>query len=107
VQQSVGAAPVTDLFAKNSLAVENGIVVNEYLETNQAGIFAAGDVANCVDGIFDKDRLVEHWDNAVSQGQQLFLLSLVTVFPRVKGEAGGGHSGSLPSTRIALFFASR
>jgi len=39
------------------------------------------------------------WDSAISQGQQLFLLSLVTVFPRVKGEAGGGHSGSLPLTQ--------
>jgi NADPH-dependent 2,4-dienoyl-CoA reductase/sulfur reductase-like enzyme len=65
----VGATAVTDLFAKSGLAIENGIVVNEYLETNQAGIFAAGDVANYVDKIFDKRRRVEHWDNAVSQGQ--------------------------------------
>ena len=42
---------------------------NEYLETNQSGVFAAGDVANYVDNIFDKRRRVEHWDNAVSQGQ--------------------------------------
>lgn len=69
VVAGVGAAPVTELFAKSGLAIDNGIVVNEYLETNQAGIFAAGDVANYVDKIFDKRRRVEHWDNAVSQGQ--------------------------------------
>ncbi len=69
VVAGVGATAVTDLFAKSGLAIENGIVVNEYLETNQAGIFAAGDVANYVDKIFDKRRRVEHWDNAVSQGQ--------------------------------------
>lgn len=69
VVAGVGATAVTELFAKSGLAVENGIVVNEYLETNQAGIFAAGDVANFVDKIFDKRRRVEHWDNAVSQGQ--------------------------------------
>jgi NADPH-dependent 2,4-dienoyl-CoA reductase/sulfur reductase-like enzyme len=69
VVAGVGASAVTELFAKSGLAVENGIVVNEYLETNQAGIFAAGDVANYVDKIFDKRRRVEHWDNAVSQGQ--------------------------------------
>jgi NADPH-dependent 2,4-dienoyl-CoA reductase/sulfur reductase-like enzyme len=69
VVAGVGATAVTELFAKSGLAVENGIVVNEYLETNQAGIFAAGDVANYVDKIFDKRRRVEHWDNAVSQGQ--------------------------------------
>ena len=65
----VGAAPVTDLFAKSGLVIENGIGVNEYLETNQPRISAAGDVANYVDKVFDKRRRVEHWDNAVSQGQ--------------------------------------
>src|SRR5205085_8461944 len=44
-------------------------VVNEYLETNQPGIYAAGDVANYQDSLFGKRRRVEHWDNAVSQGQ--------------------------------------
>ena len=69
VVAGVGASPVTELFANSGLAMENGITVNEYLETNQAGIFAAGDVANYADKIFDKRRRVEHWDNAVSQGQ--------------------------------------
>jgi NADPH-dependent 2,4-dienoyl-CoA reductase/sulfur reductase-like enzyme len=69
VVAGVGASAVTELFAKSGLAVENGITVNEFLETNQAGISAAGDVANYVDKMFDKRRRVEHWDNAVSQGQ--------------------------------------
>ena len=69
VVAGVGAAPVTDLFAKSGLDIENGIAVNEYLETNQPRISAAGDVANYVDKVFDKRRRVEHWDNAVSQGQ--------------------------------------
>jgi NADPH-dependent 2,4-dienoyl-CoA reductase/sulfur reductase-like enzyme len=69
VVAGVGAAPVTELFAKSGLAIENGIAVNEYLETNQPRISAAGDVANYVDKLFDKRRRVEHWDNAVSQGQ--------------------------------------
>src|SRR6185295_19329893 len=43
--------------------------VNEYLETSRPNIYAAGDVANYVDTLFDKRRRVEHWDNAVSQGQ--------------------------------------
>lgn len=69
VVAGVGAAPVTELFASSGLGVENGITVNEYLETNIAGVFAAGDVANYPDKIFEKRRRVEHWDNAVSQGQ--------------------------------------
>ena len=62
-------SPVTELFATSGLVIENGIVVNEYLETKQPGVFAAGDVANYVDKIFHKRRRAEHWDNAVSQGQ--------------------------------------
>jgi 3-phenylpropionate/trans-cinnamate dioxygenase ferredoxin reductase component len=65
----VGASPVTDLVEKTGIKVENGIVVNEYLETSRAGVYAAGDVANYPDAVFGKRRRVEHWDNAVSQGQ--------------------------------------
>ena len=65
----IGVAPVVELFTNSGLEVENGIVVNEYLETKQPGVFAAGDVANYPDIIFDKRRRVEHWDNAVSHGQ--------------------------------------
>jgi len=69
VVAGVGAAPVTELFVDLGLVLENGIMVNEYLETNIPGVFAAGDVANYPDKIFEKRRRVEHWDNAVSQGQ--------------------------------------
>jgi NADPH-dependent 2,4-dienoyl-CoA reductase/sulfur reductase-like enzyme len=69
VVAGVGATPVTELFARTGLSVENGIAVNEYLETNQPGVSAAGDVANYPDRIFEKRRRVEHWDNAVAQGQ--------------------------------------
>jgi NADPH-dependent 2,4-dienoyl-CoA reductase/sulfur reductase-like enzyme len=65
----VGAVPVTELLEKTGVAMSDGIVVNEYLETNSAGVYAAGDVANYPDALFRKRRRVEHWDNAVSQGQ--------------------------------------
>jgi NADPH-dependent 2,4-dienoyl-CoA reductase/sulfur reductase-like enzyme len=69
VVAGIGVTPVSELFTNSSLTAENGVVVNEYLETKLPGIFAAGDVANYLDIIFDKRRRVEHWDNAVSQGQ--------------------------------------
>jgi 3-phenylpropionate/trans-cinnamate dioxygenase ferredoxin reductase component len=69
VVAGIGATPVSELFTNGGLTAENGVVVNEYLETKLPGIFAAGDVANYLDIIFDKRRRVEHWDNAVSQGQ--------------------------------------
>ena len=65
----VGAVPVTELLEKTGVAVDDGIVVNEYLEASIPGIYAAGDVANYPDTIFSKRRRVEHWDNAVFQGQ--------------------------------------
>ena len=65
----IGALPVTDLLDNTGIALDNGVVVNEYLEAGRAGIYAAGDVANYPDNIFRKRRRVEHWDNAASQGQ--------------------------------------
>lgn len=64
-----GAEPVTDLFAGTAIAGRDGLEVNEYLETAAPGVFAAGDIANYPDKLFEKRRRVEHWDNAVSQGQ--------------------------------------
>lgn len=68
VVAGIGVTPTTGSF-EHSLHVDNGFVVNEFLETETAGIYAAGDVANYPDRIFGKRRRVEHWDNAVSQGQ--------------------------------------
>ena len=68
VVAGIGVTPTVKSF-EHSLRVDNGILVNEFLETEIAGIYAAGDVANYPDRIFGKRRRVEHWDNAVSQGQ--------------------------------------
>jgi len=69
VVAGIGVTPVTELFQDSQLKIDNGIVVNEFLETNHTNVYAAGDVANYPDFIFEKRRRVEHWDNAVSQGQ--------------------------------------
>jgi NADPH-dependent 2,4-dienoyl-CoA reductase/sulfur reductase-like enzyme len=65
----IGVRPATDALAKSGLEIGDGVTVNEYLETAVPGIYAAGDVANYMDTLFGKRRRVEHWDNAVSQGQ--------------------------------------
>jgi NADPH-dependent 2,4-dienoyl-CoA reductase/sulfur reductase-like enzyme len=65
----VGVFPATDMLAGSGIELADGVLVNEYLETSQTGIYAAGDVANYQDVLFGKRRRVEHWDNAVSQGQ--------------------------------------
>src|SRR5207248_9081380 len=65
----IGVRPETRIAADSGIEVENGVVVNEYLESSTPWILAAGDVANYRDVLFDTRRRVEHWDNAVSQGR--------------------------------------
>ena len=71
VVAGVGVMPETEIAAAAGLKVENGVAVNEFLETGASGIYAAGDSANYYDVLFGKRRRVEHWDNAVKQGQYL------------------------------------
>ncbi len=65
----IGVRPVIEPLANSGIRVDDGVVVNEYLETSHPKVYAAGDVANYRDTLFDKRRRVEHWDNAVSQGR--------------------------------------
>jgi NADPH-dependent 2,4-dienoyl-CoA reductase/sulfur reductase-like enzyme len=65
----IGVRPATDVIANSGIEVGDGVMVNEYLESSAPDIYAAGDVANYQDVLFAKRRRVEHWDNAVSQGQ--------------------------------------
>lgn len=65
----VGVEPVTDIVAGTGVRVENGIVVDEYCQTNVEGIYAAGDVANHFHPVFGRLIRVEHWQNAIHQGR--------------------------------------
>ncbi|HEX5939679.1 MAG TPA: FAD-dependent oxidoreductase, partial [Dehalococcoidia bacterium] len=69
VVAGIGVKPATDFLQGSGLTIDNGIKVNEYLETGVANVWAAGDVANYYDTIFKKQRRIEHWDNAVEQGK--------------------------------------
>lgn len=69
VVAGIGVKPVTEPLIGSGVELADGVVVNEYLETNQPGIYSAGDVASYYDVLFGKHRRAEHWDNAVSQSQ--------------------------------------
>ena len=64
----VGVEPVVDFATGSGLEISNGILVDEYCETNVPGIYAAGDVANHYHPLFGTRMRVEHWQNAMQQG---------------------------------------
>lgn len=65
----VGAMPRTELAVAAGLEVDDGIVVDDYLESSVPGIFAAGDVAAAWHPVLEARIRVEHWDNAKRQGR--------------------------------------
>jgi 3-phenylpropionate/trans-cinnamate dioxygenase ferredoxin reductase component len=64
----IGITPRIGLAAGAGLAVDNGVVTNERLETSAPTIFAAGDVASAWHPFYEQQIRVEHWANALNQG---------------------------------------
>lgn len=65
----VGADPNLELVLNTPLSSPNGTPVSETLETDEKGIFAAGDIALYPDRIFGGVRRLSHWDSAREQGK--------------------------------------
>jgi len=64
----LGITPNTGLAEAAGLEIDNGIIVNEYLQTSRPDIYAAGDVARFYNAALGKRIRVEHEENANMQG---------------------------------------
>ena len=65
----VGVTPEVDFLHGSGIRVDDGILVDQYMQTTKPDIYAAGDVAKFFDPVFGRHRRIEHWDNAIKQGQ--------------------------------------
>ena len=68
VAYAIGIRPRLDLAKHEGLAVDRGILVDEFLQTNDPDIFAAGDVAQVYDPLSGKSILDSLWAPARQQG---------------------------------------
>jgi 3-phenylpropionate/trans-cinnamate dioxygenase ferredoxin reductase subunit len=64
----VGVRPRIELAREAGLAVNDGVLVDQYLETSVPGIYAAGDIAEAAHPLLGRRLRVEHWANALNQG---------------------------------------
>jgi NADPH-dependent 2,4-dienoyl-CoA reductase/sulfur reductase-like enzyme len=66
----IGIQPNVTLAEQAGLTVSNGVEVDQFLQTTEKDIFAAGDVANFFNPLLEKRIRVEHEDNANAMGKQ-------------------------------------
>jgi 3-phenylpropionate/trans-cinnamate dioxygenase ferredoxin reductase component len=65
----VGVQPNIELAEQAGLDIDGGVTVDERLQTSDPDILAAGDVANAFNVRLGHRLRVEHWDNAIRQGE--------------------------------------
>lgn len=70
VVAGIGIDPATELARQAGLPVDNGIVVDAFLNAGHPDVYAAGDVANFHNPELDARIRVEHEDNALTMGRR-------------------------------------
>lgn len=69
VVAGIGIHPNLELAKASGLQVDNGIIVDEHLQTSALDVYAAGDVANFQHAALGRRLRVEHEDNAIHMGK--------------------------------------
>ena len=63
----IGVKPNVDFISNSEIEIENGIKVNQYLETNITDVYAIGDIANYKSLFSNSFIREESWNNAEKQ----------------------------------------
>ena len=66
---AVGVRPNLDIIKGTQIKTNEGILVNEYMQTSVANVYAAGDVAEALDRATNELKINAIWPNAISQGR--------------------------------------
>jgi NAD(P)H-nitrite reductase large subunit len=69
VMCGIGVMNNTKWLADSGIAVNRGILANEYLETNIPDVYVAGDIAEYKDLLLEENVIMGNWVNAVEQGR--------------------------------------
>ena len=64
----IGSTPNVGLFENTKLKLDNGIVTNEFCETNIKNVFASGDVSNFYHPLYAKYMRLESYQHAQNHG---------------------------------------
>jgi 3-phenylpropionate/trans-cinnamate dioxygenase ferredoxin reductase subunit len=85
VVAGVGVAPRAELAEAAGLAVDNGVLTDEWLRTSAPDVFAAGDVANAWHPVLERRVRLEHWSSALNQGPVAArnMLGVTTAYERI------------------------
>jgi len=66
---ATGVRPAVDWLERSGVTVDKGVLVDDFMRTNQEGIWAAGDVAQATDFYTGKPALIGIIPTAVEQGR--------------------------------------
>lgn len=64
----IGTRPAISWLEHSGLELGNGVVCDEFLRTSDPNVFAAGDVAQWRNPLFDRSMRIEHFTAAAEQG---------------------------------------
>jgi 3-phenylpropionate/trans-cinnamate dioxygenase ferredoxin reductase subunit len=111
----IGVTPQVELAVAANLAVENGILVSDALQTSAANVFAVGDVASAAHPFYGERIRLEHWANALNQGPAAArsMLGQATSYDRIpyfysdQYDVGMEYSGYAPKWDEVVFRGER